>query len=87
MVCLVKTFYTHRMEAIQLQICKCEWFLCDNINNDNVHNGGGGEKWAYKGSSDERRWKKTSETKVEWYENVRVLKIEELLKYTRWNEI
>ena len=30
------------MEAIQLQICKCEWFLCDNINNDNVHNGGGG---------------------------------------------
>ena len=42
MVCLVKTFYTHRMEAIQLQICKCEWFLCDNINNDNVHNGGGG---------------------------------------------
>ena len=42
MVCLVKTFYTHRMEAIQLQICKCEWFLCDNINNDNAHNGGGG---------------------------------------------
>ena len=43
MVCLVKTLYTHRMEAIQLQICKCESFLRDNINNDNVHNGEGEE--------------------------------------------
>ena len=64
MVGLVKTFYTHRMEAIQLQICKCEWFLCDNINNYNLHNGGGRRSEHTKAQVTSDVEKKTSETKV-----------------------